>query len=64
MSSGELGAGKAGGTVLEEHHEEREAELAHAALESCPRGSYAQSSAALWLEGAACPSPEQSIGMC
>lgn len=50
--------------MLEEHHEEREAELAHATLESCPRGSYAQSSAAWWLEGAASPSPEQSIGMC
>lgn len=50
--------------MLEEHHEGRETELAHATLESCPSSSYDQSSAAWGLEGASCPSPEESIGTC
>lgn len=50
--------------MAEEHHEGKEIELAHAAPESCPRSSYAQSSAALWLEGAACLRLEESVGIC
>lgn len=58
------GAGKASETMAEEHHEGKEIELAHAAPESCPRSSYAQSSAALQLEGAASLRLEESVGIC
>lgn len=49
--------------MLQEYHEGNETELVHVALESCPRSIHAQSSTAWWPEGAACPSPEDSIGV-
>lgn len=68
--SGELGDGKAGGTMLEEHHKGNETELVYVALASYSRitgismGIHAQSSTAWWPEGAACPSPEDNRGVC
>lgn len=66
--SGELGDGKAGGTMLEEHHKGNEICLINCLfmwlLQVIPGCIHNQSSAAWWPEGAACPSPEDKRGVC